>query len=60
MMPWDALIGGVAKIADDLITTDEERAKMALEDRKLDVQLLQGQIDTNKVEAASGSMWVAG
>jgi hypothetical protein len=60
MMPWVALLDGVAKIADDLITTDEERMQMALEDRKLDVSLLQGQIDTNKVEAAHPSIFVAG
>ena len=60
ILPWGDLIGGVAKIADDLITTDEERAKMALEDRKIDAQLLQGQIETNKVEAAHPSLFVAG
>lgn len=60
MMPWDSLINGVAKIADDLITTDKERAELALEDRKIDVGLMMGQVETNKVEAASDSWWVAG
>ena len=60
MMPWADLLGGVAAIADDLVTTDEERAKLALEDRKIDASLLMGQIDTNKVEAAHPSIFVAG
>lgn len=58
--PWGALIGGVAQIADDLITTDEERGQMALEGRKIDASLQMGQIETNKVEAAHTSWWVAG
>ena len=60
MMPWDSLITGVAKIADDLITTDKERAELALEARRIDAGLMMGQVDTNKVEAASDSWWVAG
>lgn len=59
-LPWNELIGGVAKIADDLITTDEERAKMALEDRKIEAALQQGQVETNKIEAAHASLFVAG
>lgn len=58
--PWGAIIGGVASIADDLITTDEEQAKLNLENRKLDVGLQQGQIDTNNTEAKHPSWWVAG
>ena len=60
MTPWGSIIGAVGSIADDLITTDEERAKLALEDRRIDAGLLQGQIDTNKVEAAHPSIFVAG
>lgn len=60
MLPWAAILGGVANIADDLITTDEERDKLKLQDRLIDAQLLQGQIDTNKIEAAHPSMFVAG
>lgn len=60
MTPWGSIIGAVGEIADDLVTTEEERAQLALEDRKLDVGLLQGQIDTNKVEAAHPSIFVAG
>jgi len=59
-MSWAAIIGAVGSLADDLITTDEERAKIALEDRRIDAQLLQGQIETNKAEAAHPSLFVAG
>ena len=59
-MNWLGLLGGVGQIADDLITTDEERAKLALEERRLDASLVQGQIDTNKAEAAHPSRFVAG
>lgn len=59
-LPIVAILDGVAKLANDLITTDEERDKMRLADRMLDVQLLQGQINTNTVEAAHASIWVAG
>lgn len=60
MIPWLDIIGGVGKIADDLITTDEERAKLALEDRRIDAALMGGQVETNKAEAAHASLFVAG
>jgi hypothetical protein len=59
-LPIVAILDGVSKLANDLITTDEERDKMRLADRMIDAQLLQGQIDTNKVEAAHPSVWVSG
>lgn len=58
--PWGGIIGAVGNVIDDLVTTDEERAKMALEGRKIDAGLQQGQIDTNKIEAAHPSRFVAG
>jgi hypothetical protein len=60
MIGWASIIGAVGQIADDLITTDEERAKLALESRRIDAALQQGQIDTNKIEAAHPSRFVAG
>ena len=36
LTPWGAIIDGVAQIADDLVTTDEERLKLGLEARKID------------------------
>jgi hypothetical protein len=50
----------VASLADDLFTSDEERAKFALESQRVEAELLKGQMDINKVEAASASTFVAG
>jgi hypothetical protein len=65
------LIGGVIEavgsIADDLFTSDEERAKADLEAMKIgleaarvDASLISGQQEINKVEAAHSSIFVAG
>lgn len=58
------LIGGilesVGKIAGDLITTDKERAELALRAQELDQKLDLAQIEVNKAEAASASVFVAG
>ena len=65
------LLGGivetVGKLADDLFTSDKERldaqiefGKLALEDRKLDVQVQQGQIAVNLEEAKSESLFKGG
>jgi hypothetical protein len=55
-----SIIEGVGKIADDLITSDEERLQIALKERAMDVGLMQGQIEVNKAEAQHKSMFVAG
>lgn len=66
-----AILGGilstVGQIADDLLTSDEERGKLALEARKLDLaeqELAQrgdaDQIKVNVEEAKSSSLFVAG
>ena len=65
------LLGGifdtVGKIADSLHTSDKERldaqiefGKLAIEDRKLDVQVQQGQIAVNMEEAKSDSLFRGG
>lgn len=65
------LIGGiveaVGKVADDLFTSDEERAaaqlesdRIGLEAAKVDADLIKGQQEINKVEAAHASIFVAG
>lgn len=65
------VIGGileaVGQIADDLFTSDEERGKLALENRKLDLeeQKLAQAVDAQQVavnieEAKSSSIFVAG
>jgi hypothetical protein len=62
-----SIIEGVGKVADSLITTDKERAEMALEDRKLDLEEKKidqatdlAQVDINKIEAASSNVFVSG
>jgi len=60
MIMLPAIIQGVGSILDNLITTDEERAKLALQDKALDVSLLQGQIDVNREQAKHASVFVAG
>jgi len=54
------IIRGVGGIADDLMTSDEERLKIAFEEKKLEVGLVHSQIEVNKAEARHGSVFVAG
>jgi hypothetical protein len=62
-----SIIEGVGKVADSLITTDKERAEMALEERKLDLEEKKidqatdlAQVEINKIEAGSSSVFVSG
>ena len=62
-----AIVEGVGKIAGDLITTDKERITLELEGRKLDLEQSRidqttdlAQIEVNKVEAGSSSLFVSG
>jgi hypothetical protein len=61
-----SIIEGVGKVAGDLITTDQERLQMALEDRKLDLEEKKidqatdlAQVEVNKIEAASTNWFVS-
>lgn len=54
------VIESVGKVASDLITTDKERMQLELEGRKIDQAIDLAQIEVNKVEAASSSVFVAG
>jgi len=54
------IISGVGQVIDDLHTSDEERARMDLEARKIEADLQKAQIEVNKVEAASTNWFVAG
>jgi hypothetical protein len=54
------LISGIANGADELFTSDEERLKLAIEDKRIDADLLKGQMSVNAVEAAHKSVFVAG
>jgi len=61
-----SIIEGVGKVAGDLITTDQERLQMALEERKLDLEEKRidqatdlAQLGVNKIEAASTNWFVS-
>jgi hypothetical protein len=61
------IVETVGKLADDLFTSDEERLraqlesdKIGLEAAKVDADLIKGQQEINKVEAAHASIFVAG
>jgi hypothetical protein len=54
------IISGVGGIIDDLVTTDEERLKIALQDRQIEAALMQEQTRTNQAEARHSSIFVAG
>lgn len=58
--PIAGIIEAVGAVADDLITSDEERARAALEARKIEADLQIAQIKVNKEEAKSTSWFVAG
>ena len=55
-----AIVEGVGKIAGDLITSDEERLQILLEERKIESGERQGRMAVNKQEAAHKSIFVAG
>ena len=55
-----AVIESVGKVAGDLITTEKERRQLDLEEKKIDQATDLAQIEVNKVEAASSSVFVAG
>lgn len=60
MNPIGAIVAAVGGVIDDLHTSDKERLDAEIELRKIDSGLLQGQMEVNKVEAASSSLFVAG
>jgi hypothetical protein len=57
-------IGGifetVGNVADDLFTSDEERAKAELDAYKAESERMGGQVEINKIEAANSNVWVSG
>lgn len=57
-------LGSVVKaggnIIDDLFTSDEEKLTIALQDKRIDNSVVQGQLDVNKKEAEHKSLFVSG
>lgn len=58
--PIAGIIEAVGGVVGDLVTTDKERLQAEIELRKLDQALDLGQIEVNKVEAASSSVFTSG
>ncbi|MEO0443638.1 MAG: 3TM-type holin [Pseudomonadota bacterium] len=54
------IIKGVGNIADDLFTSDEERLKIAVQEKAINAHLIQGQLAINAKEASHSSVFVAG
>lgn len=54
------IVETVGAIASDLVTTDRERWELALEEKRIDQATDLAQMEVNKVEAAHGSLFVAG
>ena len=55
-----SIIDSVGKVAGDLITTDKEKMQLEIENRKLDQAIDMAQIQVNKEEAKSSSLFVSG
>lgn len=67
LLSMGSIIEAVGKVADDLITTDKERLEMEIQNRILDLEEKRlnqagdmAQIEVNKEEAKSASVFVSG
>ncbi len=61
------IVQAIGQIADDLVTTDKEQLdaelelrRLGLEGAKIEADLVRGQLEVNRAEAASSSLFVAG
>lgn len=54
------VIKSVGQIADDLTTSDKERMQADLDAYKAETERMDGQVEINKIEAASSSLFVSG
>lgn len=55
-----SVIESVGKVAEHFVTTDKEKMALELESRRIDQQNDMGQLEVNKAEAQSTSLFVAG
>lgn len=55
-----SIVESVGKIADDLFTSDEERARAELDGYKAETERMSGQVEINKIEAAHQNLFVSG
>lgn len=54
------VLNGIANAADELFTSDEERLKLALEEKRLQFDAVRSQLEVNREEAKHKSLFVAG
>lgn len=54
------VIESVGKVAGDLITTDKEKRELDLREKEINQKIDLAQIEVNKVEAATGSLFNGG
>ncbi|MFT7224372.1 MAG: hypothetical protein ACI82Z_001929 [Cellvibrionaceae bacterium] len=54
------IVKNVGSLADDLFTSDEERLKISVEEKKINSDLIQGQLAVNAQEVKNSSIFVAG
>jgi hypothetical protein len=54
------VVGKVGQLADDLFTSDEERARAGIDAYKAETERMQGQVEINKIEAGHRSLFVSG
>ena len=54
------VVGKVSQLADDLFTSDEERARAGIDAYKAEIDRMQGHVEINKIEAGHRSPFVAG
>ncbi|MBN2281059.1 MAG: holin family protein [Candidatus Marinimicrobia bacterium] len=54
------IVESVGNITDELFTSKEEKLKIALEEKRMENQLMRGQLEINKAEAQHSSKFVAG
>lgn len=67
LLALGGIVQAVGQVADNLTTSDKERLdaeielrKLGLEERKVEAGLVQGQLEINREEAKSSSLFVAG
>ncbi len=54
------VVAGVASLADDLFTSDEERLKLRIQEQQIAAEVAKGQMAVNAAEAQHKSLFVAG
>lgn len=56
-MDFGSVVKEAGTVLDNLVTSDEERLQVALQDRVIDADLQKAQVQINTVEVTSGKSW---